>query len=147
MNALLCVALLVPGYGEKDIRKALEAAGVRECGVIFVEPAKRYGPYDALDFEGVRGTDALLGKLCELQPVQGLCLQRSDVTDAGMAAVGGLKGLKYLNLRTTGVTDAGLRRLQGMSSLELLVLFDCPGITVEGVARLQKALPNCSIRH
>jgi hypothetical protein len=31
MNALLCVALLVPAYGDKDIRKALEDAGVREC--------------------------------------------------------------------------------------------------------------------
>jgi integrase len=30
MNAtLLCVALLVPGYGEKDIRKGLKDAGVR----------------------------------------------------------------------------------------------------------------------
>jgi hypothetical protein len=150
MNAtLLCLALLVPGYGEKDIRKALADAGVRDGTLTFLtlfdSTEKRYGPYDGLGFNRVRGTDALLAELCEIPPVEGLSFDDSDVTDAGMAAIGALKGLKYLRLGKTGVTDAGLRRLERMSSLELLRLVDCPGVTDEGVARLQKALPECKI--
>jgi hypothetical protein len=148
MNAtLLCVALLVPGYGEKDIRKALEAAGVQEGGVFARRRAVIYGPYEVLDFRGVRGTDALLAELCEIQPVEGLSLEGTDMTDTAMATVGTLKGLKYLDLNSTAITDAGLRRLEGMKDLELLQLHFCPNITDEGVARLQKALPKCKIEH
>jgi hypothetical protein len=136
---LLCV-VGVGRAGEKDIIEGLAKAGVRKC--VF------HGPVicnETLDFEGVRGTNALLAELCELPPVEGLGLEGSDVTDTGMAAVGGLKGLKYLYLRSSGVTDAGLRQLEGLSSLGWLNLVDCPGVTDEGVARLQKALPKCHI--
>ena len=142
---LLCV-VGVGRAGEKDIRKALKDVGVEKGDVIVVIPKEQYRHYVALDFEGVQGTNALLAELCEIQPVQGLWLEKSDVTDTGMAAVGGLKGLKYLNLYHTGVTDVGLRQLEGLSSLEWLGLGYCPGITNEGVARLQKALPNCTIQ-
>jgi hypothetical protein len=172
MNAtLLCVTLLVPGYGDEDIRKALEAAGIRECAVTFVESSKkRYGPYHALTFKGIRGTDLLLGELCELHGFEGLFFEKSDVTDAGMASIGGLRGLVYLSLNSIAVTDTGLQHLKGLSELTVLHLEkchnltdaglepltrlsklryldlrDCPNITDESIARLQKVLPNCKI--
>ena len=54
--------------------------------------------------------------------------------------------MKVLFLLETGITDAGLRRLERLSQLESLNLQDCPNVTDEGVARLQKALPKCEIR-
>ncbi len=146
MNAtLLCVALLVPAYGEKDIRKALKDAGVR--GGIRTHTARgvNYGPYQALAFQWAQGTDALLGELCELQTFPALLLDKSDVTDTGLTAVGGLKKLEYLDLEGTAVTDAGLRQLEGMSGLRVLDLSNCPGVTDASIVRLRMALPKCEI--
>ncbi len=105
-------------------------------------------PLGGSDFSEVQDTDALLGQLCELRSVSVgvLHLSGSTVTDAGLATVSDLRDLENLNLKSTGVTDAGLRRLEGMKKLRLLDLRSCPALTREGIARLQKALPNCEIK-
>ena len=129
MNAtLLCVALLVPGHGEKDIRKALEDAGV--CVHQFLQVGL------TLDFDRVKGTDALLSELCELRGIWALLLRGSDVTDAGMATVGGLKKLEGLNLESTSVTDAGLRHLERLPALHGLSLCGT-AVTDEGLRHFE----------
>ncbi len=133
MNAtLLCVALLVPGYGEKDIRQRIVAAGGK-CygGVCVVMPRTT--------------TDADLGDLCELPGLVQLGLFQTQITDTGLWTVSNLRGLRRLNLRSTAITDDGLGHLRSSSNLEVLLLERCPNITDEGVARLQKALPKCEI--
>ncbi len=53
MNAtLLCVAMLVPGYGEKEVLKGIRDAGGHYCGVRCVTMPRN-------------ATDADLGDLCE----------------------------------------------------------------------------------
>ena len=47
-------------------------------------------------------------------------------------------------LRNTRITDAGLPHLAGLTALERLDLYDTE-VTDVGVAKLQKALPNCAI--
>ena len=47
-------------------------------------------------------------------------------------------------LRNTRITDAGLPHLAGLTALERLDLYDTE-VTDVGVAKLQKALPNCRI--
>jgi len=42
------------------------------------------------------------------------------------------------------VTDARLKHLAGMKKMEVLLL-NKTQVTAEGVAELQKALPNCNI--
>ena len=142
-SVLVLMAVVGGGSaGEKEIRKALEDAGVRESRCI-VDKERRY---DVLIFDGCRSTDALLGELCELRLVlEALDLERSDVTDTGIATIKNLNDLKYLGLRLTAVTDIGLRQLEGLKGLQFLDLYKCPSITDEGVARLQKALPKCQI--
>jgi hypothetical protein len=66
-------------------------------------------------------------------------------TDCLLADLGELRDLKLLFLRGTDVTDDGLRRLEALHDLQFLRLENCPNITDEGVARLQKALPKCKI--
>jgi hypothetical protein len=133
MNAtLLCVALLVPGYGEKDILQRIQAAGGRiGCGVHVTMPRTT--------------TDADLGDLCELGGLEHLRLSQTWITDTGLRTVADLRGLTGLDLSMTAVTDVGLRHLESLRNLEILCLARCPHITDEGIARLQKALPKCEI--
>jgi hypothetical protein len=201
--AAVLVMLAVVGVGraeEKDIRKAWE-----EDQAIIEELSKAGVNFDGklffAHFDGVRGTDALVGRLADLSDQKRLAnmhvrLWGSDLTDAGLAAIGcrfkavgrltldgtavtdaGLKNLVALRVRSlhldscagltdagvasiarvkgledltlcgTRVTDAGLERLAALSDLEYLVISNCPNVTAEGAARLQKALPKCQISH
>jgi hypothetical protein len=133
MNAtLLCVALLLPGYGEKDILKGIRDAGGGYGGIRCVSLPRTV-------------TDADLGDLCELRRLDRLYLRGKQVTDEGLWTVSNLRGLTSLSLSGTDITDKGLHYLESLSNLKRLVLTECPNITDDGVARLQKALPNCTI--
>ncbi len=138
MNAtLLCVALLVPGYGEKDILKRIEDAG----GGIEQRPDG-----SALCVWPPRtSTDAHLADLCELRRLTALGLGATQISDNSLRTVGRLHWLERLSINATTVTDAGIRHLESLSNLRELYLRECPNITDEGVARLRKALPNCKI--
>jgi hypothetical protein len=132
---LLCVAMLVPGYGEKDILKGIEAAG----GQVSTD-GWRWGVSMP-----VTTTDADLADLCEVRGLSHLHLRHTQITDQGLRTVSGLRTLTGLRLFGTVVTDEGLRHLESMSNLEWLDLQLCPKVTDEGVARLRKALPKCQI--
>jgi hypothetical protein len=67
--------------------------------------------------------------------------------DSDLADLCELRCLKYLILTGPGFTDAGLRRLEGLGKLTGLDFIGCPNITTDGVARLRRTLPNCSIRY
>jgi hypothetical protein len=136
-TTLLCVALLVPGYGEKDILKGIEQAG----GAVF-----RFDNGNVEVLLAPTASDTDLVDLCELRRMYGLALRGTKVTDKGLRTVSGMAGLSYLDLNSTSVTDEGLRNLESLTNLGFLFLNDCPNITDEGVARLQKALPKCKIR-
>jgi hypothetical protein len=132
---VLCLALLVPGYGEKDIIKGIKDGGgglIRECGKL------------TMVFLPDTNTDAYLGDLCELRNLDGLDVSGTKITDNGLRLVSQLPGLKELRLSRTKITDKGLRHLESMKGLKELRLFECPDITPEGVARLKKALPGCN---
>jgi hypothetical protein len=117
MNAtLVCVALLVPGYGEKEILKRIEAAG----GQVFADGLRRGVSMP------VTTTDADLGDLCELRGLSNLDLRRTQITDQGLRTVSGLRTLTGLRLFGTVVTDEGLRHLESSSNLEWLDLRLCP---------------------
>jgi len=57
-----------------------------------------------------------------LGTVRYLDLRYSDVTDKGLAHVGGMRHLRSLNLAYTSTTDAGLARLDGLNKLLYLSL-------------------------
>jgi hypothetical protein len=139
---VLLVVVTVSRADEEGVCKTLMEAGVK---VRLSSGSDSQTTATLVSFDGVLGTDTRLGDLCELRKLDMLSLIGSDVTDAGMATVGGFKGLKFLKLNHTTVTDTGLRRLEGMGRLDTLDLTGCPHITDAGVARLQKALPQCKI--
>jgi hypothetical protein len=129
---LLCVALLAPGYGEKEILQRITQVGGGRGGASCIAMPRTT-------------TDADLDELCELRHLERLGLIGTRITDKGLATVSRLRSLKCLVLSRTVITDNGLHHLETLKGLGTLVLIDCPNLTDEGVARLQKALPNCLI--
>jgi hypothetical protein len=84
------------------------------------------------------------GELFETVPA--VDLQITELTDDGLEHLKFLDGLQELNLDSTEITDAGLETLEGLNQLHNLDLYGTR-VTDAGVAKLQKALPNCIIRH
>jgi hypothetical protein len=72
-----------------------------------------------------------------LTRLQGLNLDRTDVTDAGLRRLAGLSGLELLGLTGTKVTDSGLKNLEGLASLESLYL-DGTQVSDEGLVSLKR---------
>ena len=66
-------------------------------------------------------------QLAALEPVAErvvwLDIGRTQVTDAGLAAIGGMRNLERLHLEQTAVTDGGMKHLAGLTQLEYLNLY------------------------
>jgi hypothetical protein len=88
---------------------------------------------------GVSGTDAALQPVARLARVQRLRLDRTAVTDIGLAHLRGMSSLSRLDLRDTHVTDIGIVQLKGLTNLKLLDLSGTE-VTDAGVRELRQAL-------
>ena len=91
-------------------------------------------------------TDAGLAYLKVLPQLQSLNLMATQITDAGLADIEALGQLQLLDLSDTKVTDAGLEYLKELPKLQSLDL-RATKVTEIGVEGLERALPNCSIKH
>jgi hypothetical protein len=141
MMLALAVLLGVAGVGragDKEIVNRLQEKGHIRMSVSNRDTTRFLGLDEEFD-------DKDLGDLCELRDLEALVLIGPGITDASLRHIGGLRGLTHLDLTCTAVSDAGLRHLEGLRGLNKLFLWGCPTVTDEGVARLQKALPKCSI--
>jgi Leucine-rich repeat (LRR) protein len=76
-----------------------------------------------LDLSG-RAHDAVLAQLYRCPQVQKLRLEKSDISDAGLAYLEGMGSLQALFLTGTAIHDTGLRHLAKLSALERLDLSD-----------------------
>ena len=91
-------------------------------------------------------TDAGLKGVAKLKQLKGLYLEGTEITDAALKEVAKLKQLNFLALNLTQITDTGLKEVAKLKQLRFINLEDTT-VTESGVAQLQKALPNCQIRH
>ena len=73
-----------------------------------------------------------------------LLLKNSQITDAGLAAIGGIKNLEFLDLESTQVTDVGLEHLSSLTKLSYLSLAGTR-VTAAALVDLRRARPNCMI--
>ncbi|MCE9553909.1 MAG: leucine-rich repeat domain-containing protein [Planctomycetes bacterium] len=97
-------------------------------------------PIKYLYFDNTKVSD--LSPLAGMTNLQELGLDQTQVSD--LTPLAELKTLKVLVLRNTPVSDVS--PLSNLTNLELLDLQNTQ-VTDAGVARLQKALPNCKIEH
>lgn len=82
--------------------------------------------------------------LGHLTSVMALALDKSRMTDAGLAELKDFKRLTSLRLDETPITDQGLRELKRHKNLSRLTVLDTK-VTKQGVKELQKALPDLFI--
>ncbi len=66
-----------------------------------------------------------------------LHLEKTKVTDAGLAHLKPLANLEYLNLYSTEISDAGLAHLESLSKLKSLYLWQTK-VTDAGVMKQPK---------
>ncbi|HWB10442.1 MAG TPA: hypothetical protein VG826_14515 [Pirellulales bacterium] len=97
-----------------------------------------------LSLNGTQVTDAGLACLCDFLQLRGLGLDRTLITGIGLAHLRELPRLERLKLNHTLLTDAGLVYLEELKSLQRLDLVGTQ-TTDAAVARLRKALPNCTV--
>ena len=71
-------------------------------------------------------------------------LRRSRVTDDDLQLLQDVPHLQILRLWQSTITDAGLRHIAKLKGLKRLILIHTK-VTNAGIAKLQKALPNCTI--
>ena len=69
-------------------------------------------------------TDAGMASLASLRHIETLQLRETHITDAGLPRISGLHWLRALNLAMTRINGAGLRVLESMQGLKVLDLSD-----------------------
>jgi len=69
------------------------------------------------------------------------------LTSEGVKQLASLPNLEWLSLNKTQVDDNGVIALGALPKLTALEITDCPNITSEGIERLQTARPNLNIQH
>jgi hypothetical protein len=98
-----------------------------------------------LEFTRIRFSDARLAHLRGLTCLKYLSLGWADeVSDDGLAHLGGMAELDSLAIVGSRVTDEGLKHLRGLTKLEQLSL-PGSGVTDEGLKRLQATAPSLRI--
>jgi len=103
-----------------------------------------FAQVDCVILTGDQVTNAELEHLKALNRLRIVWITDAAVTEAGLGHLAGLPQLRALVLNETAVTDSWLEHLAGLSQLDELDLIDTK-VTDAGVAKLQQALPNCTI--
>ena len=133
------------------LRDARAMLAIRQLGVEAFSDDARPGPLPTpyVKLDETNG-DALLAKIAPqikaLSRVTGLHLDRSKVTDVGLAPLEGINNIELINLKGTAITDAGLNHLRNMTSLKQLNVTHT-SVTDAGVASLKKSLPHLQVTH
>ena len=87
---------------------------------------------------------AALELIRDLPGLRVLSLEKSSITDAGLATVANQADLTYLCLDDTGISDVGLVHLQHMQKLKFLYLRNS-NVTDAGIDALKRDLPHTRI--
>jgi hypothetical protein len=90
----------------------------------------------SIDLRGAKSVDSTLQKIGGLRALQELTLDRSDVTNQGLANLAGMAHLERISLRYTGITDAGLSECASLPLRHLLLTGT--RVTDESIPALEK---------
>lgn len=91
-------------------------------------------------------SDKGMEAIARIDSLETLDLRATQITDAGLASLQKLPRLKELLVNGTAISDQGLVHLHAIKSLRVVNVFNCKGVTPQGIAALKKALPDCEVR-
>jgi Leucine-rich repeat (LRR) protein len=112
-----------PGPKERPPHPKQVAAELRKLGAkIKTVRNQPDNPVTGIDLVKTAVTDAGLAQLKVFPSLEALDLSDTQVSDAGMPSLEGLSMLRVLRLGNTRVGDAGLASLKGLTRLEVLKL-------------------------
>lgn len=129
----------------------LRHAEITDAGMVHLEGMTNLR---VLTLDDTQVTDEGLRHLEGLKQLRKLSLVRTRIGDEGLRHLSRLESLEKLDLSDTAVSDAGLEALYGLTELRELSLYDDRSmrrqdskmrISLQGVERLEKKLPNCNI--
>ena len=128
-------------------RLSLENLSVYQCANLTDEGLAVLADFPnlrVLELRDVAATGAGLTQLPSPEKLISLSLAQSRLTDAEIPHLARLTGLANLNLGQTAITDAAVDTLAALPSLKRLIVTQTQ-LSENGVARLRKALPHCTI--
>ena len=96
-----------------------------------------------LNLQGTRITDEGLKHLRSATDLRTLLLPKG-ITDEGMEQIRHMKQLRELSLINSSVTDASVEKITQLKNLKRIWLNET-GVTLEGVKRIRKSLPECYV--
>ena len=99
------------------------------------------GHVSDVTLEGARFDDGAIALAGAFTQMQGLSLQGSTVTDAGLEKLPPIKTLIRMNIIANGITDRGLLAMRKQPSLQDVWLVVNDKLTEDGMASLKKANP------
>jgi hypothetical protein len=91
-------------------------------------------------------TDAGLAAIGRLTSLKELQLAETAITDRGLAELSKLGRLRLLVLRETNITRSGLAALFALTELRELSISENDQLTDADIQELKRHLPNCKIR-
>ncbi len=118
-------------------------AGVTSAGLKHLSGLKEL---TRLDLGWTRDVgDAGMPYVVKLKKLEFLGLGGTKVSDAGLPMLAALPNLRELALMGTAVTDQGLQSLAACKSLTSVLVGKKGKVTPQGMDRLKKALPACTV--
>ena len=115
--------------------------GLGDSGLDYLKSLRRLHHLDVADTNVSGAGVKAIGQMPQLEA---LSLRLTKIGDDDVSHLTGLENLRALGLDGTRVTDEGLAHLTQLKSLESLNLV-ATKVTAEGVAKLKEALPHCNI--
>lgn len=119
-----------------------EAPNIGDSHLVHLKPVAQQIVW--LNLAGTQVTDDGLAALADLPNLRMLHLEKTAISDAGLAHVIKCAELTYLNLYGTKITDAGLGQIASLKKLQKLYLWQT-AVTDAGVKALKAALPDLMI--
>ncbi len=114
------------------------AKDYKDADLKALEPVKNHVLW--MDLARTQVTDAGLAAVGAMPNLSRLHLEHTGVTDAGLDHLKNLQKLEYLNLYNTKISDAGIQKLAGLKNLKKVFLWQTQ-VTPEGAKKLEAAIP------
>lgn len=140
----------ITGAGLAPIQTLVELRQLilRDCPKIADEALQYLVPcreLQKLNLQGCSITGSGLHHLKSLEKLRNLNLANNKLTFKGLIALSRLTQVTHLNLSGNTLTDDDLLLFRRSTQLQVLYLYECKGLTREGIATLQRLLPNTRI--
>lgn len=122
----------------------LNGSRLTDSDLVKLSQISAFGDLEVLLIQRTLISDSGLAALSKCYQLKTLDLGETALSDAGVNSLLSLKNLSQLNLTGTLIGDAGLEVLQKCTNLTSLTLYDT-NVSANGVLALHRRLPRCRI--